>query len=92
MPHQTEPSANAALDFLLQPMLPNSQVRSENTRIIVGHAGRQPDILITTPGRSPVVIEAEYLPASTVEDDAKQRIGLEIVDDPRPIEAVIALR
>ena len=92
VPHQTEPSANAALGSLLQHRLPGSQVRSENTQIIAGHAGQQPDILITTPGHSPVVVEAEYLPAYTAESDAKKRLGLSTTVDSRPMEAVVALR
>lgn len=92
MPHQTEPNANNAMGSLLETMLPRSQVRSENTRSIVGHPGLQPDILITATGRSPVVIEAEYLPAATVELEAKQRLGLESAVNGRIIEAVIALR
>ena len=91
-PHQTEPSANAALGSLLQHRLPGSQVRSENTQIIAGRAGQQPDILITTPGHAPVVVEAEYLPAYSAEDDAKKRLGLSTTVDPRPMEAVVALR
>ena len=91
-PHQTEPTANAALGSLLQHRLPASQVRSENTQIIAGHAGQQPDILITTPGRAPVVVEAEYLPAYTAESDAKKRLGLSTTVDSRPMEAVVALR
>ena len=92
MPHQTEPSANNAMGGLLQAMLPRSEVRSENTRSIVGHSGLQPDILITAPGRSPVVIEAEYMPAANVEPEAKGRLGLETEVDGRIIEAAIALR
>ena len=92
MPHQTEPSANTALGSLLQHRLPDSQVWSENTQVIAGHAGQQPDILITTPGHAPVVVEAEYLPAYTAEDDAKKRLGLATTVDPRPMEAVVALR
>ncbi len=92
VPHQTEPNANAALGSLLQHRLPGSQVRSENTQVIAGHAGQQPDILITTPGHSPVVVEAEYLPAYTAENDAKKRLGLSTTVDSRPMEAVVALR
>ena len=92
VPHQTEPNANAALGSLLQHRLPGSQVRSENTQVIAGHAGQQPDILITTPGHSPVVVEAEYLPAYTAESDAKKRLGLSTTVDSRPMEAVVALR
>ena len=92
MPHQTEPSANNAMGGLLQNMLPRSKVRSENTSAIVGRPGLRPDILIEAPGRSPVVIEAEYMPAANVETEAKDRLGLETEANGRVIEAAIALR
>ena len=78
MPRQTEPNANNALGSLLQEMLPRSQVR--------------PDIIVTAPGRSPVEVEAEYMPARTVEPEAKSRLGLEVAANGRIIEAAIALR
>ena len=92
MPRQTEPNANNALGGLLQEMLPRNQVRSENTQAILGHPGLRPDILITASGRSPVVIEAEYMPAATVEPEAKSRLALEVAENGRVIEAVVALR
>ena len=92
MPRQTEPSVNNALGGLLQGMLPRSHVQSESTQTISGHAGRRPDILITAPGRSPVVVEAEYIPAITAEAEAKSRLGLELAANGRIIEAAIALR
>ncbi len=92
MPLQTEPSANNATGGLLQAMLPRSSVRSENTQAIAGHPGLRPDILITAPGRASVVVEAEYLPAHTVEVEARSRLGLEVAANGRPIEAAIALR
>ena len=92
MPRQTEQNANNALGILLQGMFSRSSVYYENTRVIVDHPGRQPDILITSYGRSPVVVEAEYMPAYTVEPEAKARLGLDVTVDSRPIEAVIALR
>ena len=92
MPRQTEPNANNAIGSLLQAMLTRSQVRSEHTQAIYGHPGLQPDILITAPGRAPVVIEAEYMPAASVEPEAKERLGLETESDGREIEAAIALR
>ena len=92
MPRQTEPNANNALGSVLQGMMPKSHVRSENTRAISGHPGLRPDILITAPGRAPVVVEAEYMPAATVESDAKSRLGLKVADSGRIIEAAIALR
>ena len=92
MPRQTEPNANNALGSLLQDMLPRGQVRSENTQAISGQPGLRPDIIITAPGRSPVVVEAEYMPARTVEPEATSRLGLELTTNGRIIEAVIALR
>ena len=92
MPHQTEPSVNNAMGILLESMLPRSDVRSENTQAIYGHPGLKPDILITAPGRAPVVIEAEYMPAASVEAEAKDRLGHRTTADHRVIEAAIALR
>ena len=73
-------------------MLPRSSVRSEHTQAISGHRGLQPDILITAPGRAPVVVEAEYMPAHTVESEARERLGLEVASNGRVIESVITLR
>ena len=92
MPRQTEPNANNALGALLKGMMPGRQVWSENTRAISGSPGLRPDIIVTALGRSPVVIEAEYVPARTVEEEAMSRLGLEVAVDGRVIEAAIALR
>ena len=92
MPRQTEPNVNNALGSLLQGMLPRSEVRSENTQAISSHSGLRPDIIVTAPGRSPVVLEAEYMPARTVEPEARSRLGLEVAANARIIEAAIALR
>ena len=92
MPQQTEPSTNNALGELLGKMLPGSIVRSEHTQIIVDHPGLRPDILVVAPGRSPVVLEAEYMPAANAEAEARSRLGLEVVATGRLIESAIALR
>ena len=92
MPKQTEPNANNALGILLQGMMRGCNVRSENTQALVDHPGRQPDILITEAGRAPIIIESEFEPARNVEDEAAARLGLEVVEGRRPVEAVIALR
>ena len=92
MPRQTEPNANNALGNLLKSMLPRSQVGSERTQAISGQPGKRPDIIITAVGRSPVVVEAEYMPARTVEPEAKDRLGLEMAANGSIIEAAIALR
>ncbi len=73
-------------------MLPRSTVRSEQTQVIVDQPALQPDILITAPGRAPVVVEAEYMPAANVETEAEDRLRLEVVGTARLIESAIALR
>ena len=92
MPKQTEPNANNALGILLQGMMRGCNVRSENTQALVDHPGRHPDILITEAGRAPIIIESEFEPARNVEDEAEARLGLEVVEGRRTVEAVIALR
>ena len=92
MPRHTEPNANTVLGNLLQPMLGKAVARAQNSGVIVDQPLLQPDILITAPGRSPVVVEAEYRPAANVEQEAKDRLGLEVTAGRRRIEAVIALR
>ena len=72
--------------------MPGSKVLSENTQTFPAHLGQHADVLITAPGRSPVVVEAEYEPAPEAEKDAAQRLGLSVSGEPRTIEAAIALR
>ena len=92
MPRQTEPNANNALGDLLRGMMPGCEIRSENTQTFVDHAGRHADVLIAAPGRSPVVVEAEYEPAAEVEKDASERLGIRVQGEPRTVEAAIAVR
>ena len=89
---QAESSANKALGDLLQGMMRGANVRYENTQVIEGHPGLRPDIIITDDQRAPVVVEAEYMPAYTAEGEAKARLGLQLADGGRRIEAAIALR
>ena len=92
MPRQTEPNANNALGDLLRSMMPGCEVRSENTQTFLDHPGRHADVLIAAPGRSPVVVEAEYAPAAEVEKDASERLGLHVQGQPLTVEAAIAVR
>ena len=92
MPNQIEPNVNNTLGDLLRGMMPGSKVLSENTQTFPAHLGQHADVLITAPGRSPVVVEAEYEPAPEAEKDAAQRLGLSVSGEPRTIEAAIALR
>ena len=92
MPRQTEPNANNALGDMLRSMMSGCEVRSENTQTFSDHPGRHADVMIVAPGRSPMVVEAEYEPAVEVEKDASERLGLRVRGAPRTVEAAIALR
>lgn len=92
MARQIESNPNFVLGDVLQGMMSRSRVIAENTQTIVGSPGKHPDILITSPGRSPVVVEAEFMPACTVEEDANKHLGESTTIDGRVIEATIALR
>lgn len=66
-------------------------VRSENTATLTG-SNRRPDILVTEPGVSPVVVETEVLPAVTVEVEAQSRLGERLKSNGRQILSSIAVR
>ena len=85
-----EPVANTDLARLLDGMTGPAAVEPEPPDALPG--GKRPDLLITAPGRSPVVIEARQLPAANLEEDAAARFSLGAVIGGRELEAVIALR
>ena len=88
---QVEANANNALGAILRGMLPRSVIRAEHAGLLSGSSGR-PDLLITDPGGAPVVIEAEYEPARTVQKEAQARLDLRVAGEMRPIESAIAVR
>ena len=49
-------------------------VKDENIDVLKG-SGKRPDILISEPNVSPVIVETEILPAVSVESDAERRLG-----------------
>ena len=85
-----EPVANTNLARILQRMAGSATVEPEPLDVFPG--GKHPDLLITAPGRSPVVIEARRTPATNLEEDAAARFALNAVIGGRELEAVIALR
>src|SRR5262249_41107497 len=66
-------------------------VSSENTGMLKG-SSKRPDILVIEENVSPVVIENEVLPATTVEADAVSRLGRQIRGTGRVILSSIAIR
>ncbi len=93
-PRISEQLVNGCLADLLQAASPRSRIYTE-TQCFVGNR-RSPDIVVTADGRQPVVIENEWLPASSVEAEARSRLGEEI--DPEvvahagTVRSVVALR
>jgi len=66
-------------------------VRSENIDVLKS-SGKRPDILITEPNVSPVVVETEIVPAISVESDARQRLGEHLSISGRRILSSLAVR
>ena len=66
-------------------------VRSENVDVLK-ISGKRPDILISEPNVSPVIVETEILPANSVESDAKQRLGEHLAPSGRRILSSLAIR
>lgn len=67
-------------------------VLSESTRLLAGSPGRKPDILVSEPHASPVVIETEVLPAISVEAEALARLREDLSGSGRTILSSIAVR
>ena len=85
---------NFALSSVLRKKHPlwGGNLNAEQTQVIQGMAGKSPDILLSMSGWSPVVIETEFMPAATVEIDAKSRLRKVLSDTSNPIEHSIAVR
>lgn len=89
-----EQALNFALADVLRAKHPlwKNAINAEQTKVLKDSPGKQPDIIMSLEGNSPIVIETEVIPATTVEDDAVSRLGKRLASDNRTIENVIALR
>ena len=94
MPRTSEVALNGQLAEVLRSKHPlwRNHLHVEQTGIFSDHPRLQPDILVMPPNAQPVVVETEYMPAATVEDDARTRLGLTPLDTADSIEQVIAVR
>ena len=98
-PRNTEPQANGALARALRRRNPdwnNQTVHAERTRVIQQAvpgtgAGKRPDILIASPRRQPVIVETEFAPAHTVDQDATARLGTSLHSTGADIEGVLSV-
>ena len=87
-----ERSFNEALTRVLWTKHPfwRERLAAEQHRAVKG--GGMPDLIVRNPFGAPVVLETEYLPAQTVEQDAVARLGRELADSGDAVEQCIALR
>ncbi len=98
-PRNTEPQANGALARALiqkNPDWNDSTVHAERTRVIHqavpgAGTGKRPDILVAPPRRQPVIVETEFAPARTVEQDATARLGTRLHSTGEDIEGVLSV-
>ena len=94
MPQTTEPAFNSELANSLRGKHPRwrDHIGAEQTGVFQGHPGLQPDIVVRHPGGAPVIVETEFEPARTVEEDARVRLGLTIAETGEEVEQAIAVR
>ena len=92
MATNSERSFNEALCRVLWTKHPSWRQRmaAEQHRAVKGRG--MPDLIVRDPLAAPVVLETEYLPARTVEDDAVARLGAGLADSGAIVEQCIALR
>ena len=90
-----EDQLNGRIATLLDRMNSRWSALGENRGAFQGNQ-RQPDILIVQTGAQPVVIENEYVPAGSVEAEARRRLGetlnSDVVQFSGRVNAAIALR
>ena len=94
-----EQRVNGALALALRRQNPDwndETVHAERTRVIrqgVPGAGgsKRPDILIAAARRQPVIVESEFAPARTVDQDAVQRLGARVYGTGEEIEGVLSV-
>ena len=96
-PRNTEPQANGVLARALRRQNPDwndNTVHAERTHVIQqaeSGTGMQPDILVAPPRRQPVIVETEFHPARTVEQDAIDRLGARLHSTGEEIEGVLSV-
>ena len=87
-----EPQINLLLAGALDARHPRWTVGAEQTRTVRGAPGRRPDIVIRHPVGQPLIIESEIEPASTVEAEARSRLGVALDAGGDRVQQAIALQ
>ena len=93
MAHTSEIAFNYALSDVLRTKHPRwrDRISAEQKNVLYDKAW-QPDVVIWPTGGLPVVLETEFEPAGTVEDDARKRLGSNLQYGGDQIEQTIAVR
>ena len=92
MPVNSEPSFNEALARVLRTKNPRWRVTLTAEQHQTLQGGGRPDVVLRNPRGSVVVVETEYLPARTVEQDATDRLGRHLTGSGVTIEQCVAVR
>ena len=90
----TEPLANYELARALRRRHPDwndSTVDAERINVIRDASTKRPDILVKPPRRHPVIVETEFAPARTVEQDAMSRLGRSVLGTGAIVEGVLSV-
>ena len=90
----TEPAFNVILGEALRQKHPlwTQYLGAEQTRVMDRAPAKQPDIVIAVPNSTPVIIETEFYPAVTVEQDARARLNESLASTRQIIEHTFAVR
>lgn len=90
----TEPAFNVILGEALRQKHPlwTQCLGAEQTRVMDRAPAKQPDIIIAVPNSTPVIIETEFYPAVTVEQDARARLNESLASTSQIIEHTFAVR
>ncbi len=92
MARNTEPHVNSALASVLDGKHPRWRARAEQTGVFMRAPSLQPDILVNLERAAPIAIEAEFAPATRVEDEAIARLGKKLEETGLLIEQTIAVK
>ena len=89
-----ESAFNMALGGILRGKHPRwyEAIQVEQTGVLSESAALRPDMIVEHPGGLPVAVETEYAQATTVERDARERLGKTLKDTGEAIEQAIAVR
>ena len=92
-PRTNEKAFNALFAEVLRGKHPlwKEYAAAEQTRVL-GRSQLQPDVVIRHPSGQPVILETEFMPASTVEKDAKERLGEELAATGQLVNQALAVR